>query len=44
MSNLDVVVRAFSADHVCRLTGLSKARLVEWDRIGFFRPEHASAN
>lgn len=35
------VIRAFSADQVERLTGLSKARLFSWDRAGFFVPSYA---
>ena len=38
------VVFAFSVDHVARLTGLSKWQLGEWDRAGFFKPEHATDN
>ena len=38
------LVRAFSAEHVSRLTGLSMDQLAEWDKIGFFRPEHAAKN
>jgi uncharacterized protein (DUF433 family) len=29
---------AFTADHVCRLTGLSARQLSYWDRTGFFPP------
>jgi len=35
------VVRAFSAEHVVRLTGLSESQLRSWDRIGFFSPAYA---
>lgn len=38
------VVRAFTADHVVRLTGLSSAQLRTWDRDGFFRPDYAHEN
>jgi uncharacterized protein (DUF433 family) len=38
------VIRAFSADHVVRLTGLTKRQLAEWDETGFFRPEYAHVN
>lgn len=38
---MDAVVQAFTEDHVIRLTGLSRSRLRAWDRIGFFRPDHA---
>lgn len=34
------VLRAFSADHVVRLTGLSIGQLRYWNRIGFFVPQH----
>src|SRR5437773_6734351 len=33
-------LRAFSADHVARLTGLSKGQLAYWNKSGFFAPEH----
>lgn len=35
------VVAAFSVDQVQRLTGLSQARLIDWDREGFFAPSYA---
>jgi uncharacterized protein (DUF433 family) len=35
------VVRAFSTNHVVRLTGLSHAQLRYWDQTGFFRPRYA---
>jgi uncharacterized protein (DUF433 family) len=38
------VIAAFTADQVERLTGLSAARLREWDRTGFFAPAHAFEN
>jgi len=31
---------AFSADQVCRLTGLSPRQLAFWDRTGFFSPAY----
>jgi len=34
------VLAAFSVDHAARVTGLSKARLTRWDRLGFFSPEY----
>ena len=40
----DNVIRAFSADHVVRLTGLTKRQLGEWDKTGFFKPQHAHDN
>jgi len=36
-----VVVNAFSADQVVRLTGLTPRQLGYWDRIGFFKPQYA---
>jgi DNA-binding transcriptional MerR regulator len=36
-----VVLLAFSVDHAAKVTGLSKARLTRWDRLGFFSPELA---
>ena len=36
-----VLLRAFSVDHAAKVTGLSKARLTRWDRLGFFSPELA---
>src|SRR5262249_7849130 len=44
MFDLDNIVTAFSAEQVERLTGLSKARLLYWDRIGFFAPSYADDN
>ena len=44
MNEFTTVIRAFSAENVSRLTGLSMSQLIDWDRIGFFRPEHASEN
>ena len=32
---------AFTADQVCRLTGLSPRQLSYWDRTGFFSPQYA---
>ncbi len=34
-------ILAFSAEHVCRLTGLSERQLRYWDDSGFFRPQFA---
>lgn len=42
--NSDVVVSAFTQDHVERLTGLSKTQLSYWDRTGFFAPTFAADN
>lgn len=44
MSDLDNVIIAFSAEQVERLTGLTKARLLYWDRTGFFAPTYADDN
>jgi uncharacterized protein (DUF433 family) len=44
MSELDNVIAAFSAEQVERLTGLTRARLLYWDRIGFFAPSYADEN
>ncbi|HVC53713.1 MAG TPA: DUF433 domain-containing protein [Stellaceae bacterium] len=41
MDGLSSVVTAFSAEQVERLTGLTKARLIYWDRTGFFAPSYA---
>jgi uncharacterized protein (DUF433 family) len=38
------VIRAFSAFHVCRLTGLSLRQLSYWDSTEFFSPCYASGN
>lgn len=40
MDATGTVLRAFSVDHVERVTGLSKSRLTRWDKLGFFSPEH----
>lgn len=34
-------ILAFSAEHVCHLTGLSARQLRYWDQTGFFRPQFA---
>lgn len=39
-----VVVQAFSLDQASRLTGISPAQLINWDRTGFFQPSLASDN
>lgn len=38
----ETVLRAFSADHVVRLTGLTKWQLAYWDKTGFFQPQFAN--
>lgn len=40
----DNVIRAFSAGHVVRLTGLTKRQLTYWDKTGFFAPQYAFEN
>jgi DNA-binding transcriptional MerR regulator len=35
------VIRAFSDDHVMRLTDLSKSQLRYWDKTGFFAPSYS---
>jgi uncharacterized protein (DUF433 family) len=44
MTSTDDVIRAFSADHVVSLTGLSKGQLRYWDRTGFFKPRFLAEN
>lgn len=41
---IESVIRAFSAEHVARLTGLSKRQLSYWDDTGFFSPVYAFEN
>jgi DNA-binding transcriptional MerR regulator len=36
-----VALLAFSVDHAAKVTGLTKARLTRWDKLGFFSPELA---
>jgi len=40
----DTIIRAFSEEHVERLTGLTPAQLRYWDRTGFFAPSYADPN
>jgi uncharacterized protein (DUF433 family) len=40
----NVVVQAFSEEHVERLTGISRSQLRYWDRTGFFTPSFANEN
>jgi DNA-binding transcriptional MerR regulator len=42
MAEPEKVVRAFSADHVSRLTGLSSRQLRYWDKTGFFSPQYVT--
>lgn len=39
MTQEGTVLAAFSVEHASRVTGISKARLPRWDRLGFFSPE-----
>jgi len=38
------IIRAFSAEHVGRLAGLSQRQLSYWDKTGFFSPQYAFEN
>lgn len=40
MSGIENIISAFSAEHVERLTGLTKRQLAYMDRTGFFEPEY----
>ena len=44
LTESDVLVRAFSAEHVETLTGLTASQLRYWDNTDFFRPEYAFEN
>jgi uncharacterized protein (DUF433 family) len=44
LAGYDTVIRAFSAEHVERLTGLSAGQLRRWDAEGFFQPTYAYEN
>lgn len=44
LDGYDNVIRAFSAEHVQRLTGLSAGQLRRWDSEGFFSPNYAYEN
>src|ERR1700730_9700643 len=44
MDDIENVVRAFSAENVVHLTGLTNAQISNWDKIGFFRPQYADDN
>ncbi len=41
MSKSEDVVRAFSADHALRVSGLTPSQLRYWDATGFFQPAFA---
>jgi uncharacterized protein (DUF433 family) len=41
MSKSETVIRAFSAGHVVRVTGLTPSQLRYWDATGFFQPAYA---
>lgn len=36
------IIKAFGAEHIQRLTGLSARQLRDWDKAGFFAPSYAS--
>jgi DNA-binding transcriptional MerR regulator len=40
MSKFDGVISAFDADHITRITGLTKRQLSYWDATGFFTPQY----
>ena len=40
----NVIISAFTEDHVERLAGISKRQLRHWDQIGFFTPSFADEN
>jgi uncharacterized protein (DUF433 family) len=42
MTEITNITRAFSADQVVRLTGLSMRQLAYWDKLGFFQPQYAA--
>jgi uncharacterized protein (DUF433 family) len=42
--NDDVIILAFSEDHVEKLTRISKTQLRYWDQTGFFKPAFANEN
>ena len=44
MTEPENVLRAFSENHLVRLTGLSKSQLRYWDKTGFFCPRYAYEN
>jgi uncharacterized protein (DUF433 family) len=44
MEKFDNVIAALTTQHVAELTGLSIEQLAQWDRIGFFKPEHGEKN
>ena len=35
------LIEAFTADHICKITGLSQRQLSAWDKRGFFSPNYA---
>lgn len=39
---LDNIIRAFSADHAIKVTGLTLSQLRYWDKTKFFEPAYAS--
>jgi DNA-binding transcriptional MerR regulator len=43
MSNTDTVISAFDADHIIRITGLTRRQLSYWDDTGLFKPQYTEA-
>lgn len=44
MSKSETIVRAFSAEHAVRVTGLTPHQLRYWDATGFFKPSFAEVD
>ncbi len=44
MTNAQTLHAVYSIDQASRLTGLSRERLMAWDREGFFSPEYGDSN
>ncbi len=40
MLKSDAVISAFDAEHITRITGLSKHQLAYWDATDFFKPQY----
>jgi DNA-binding transcriptional MerR regulator len=41
MTKAETVISAFDADHIVRITGLTKRQLTYWDATDFFRPQYS---
>jgi DNA-binding transcriptional MerR regulator len=41
MFRSESIISAFDADHVVKISGLSKRQLAYWDQTGFFAPQYA---